>query len=78
MVTKNEFENISDLMVHFGTQTVYDRLTFEYTTGIGLRNVKGSTYVANYDGSTVSDEGFATYKQTVFNFSIGLRVGYHF
>jgi hypothetical protein len=75
---QNEFENINDLMVHFGDQAVYDRLTLEYTTGIGLRNVSGSKYVANFDGSNITDQGFGTYKQTVFNFSIGLRVGYHF
>ena len=74
---KSEHENISDIMVHFGYQTVYDRLTMEYTTAIGLRNVKGSKYAANYD-TGVLEEGLATYKQNIFNFGIGIKVGYHF
>ena len=78
--SKSEYENISDLMVHWGYQSVYDKLTLEYTTGIGLRTAKGSKYVGNYDYSTnkITDEGIATYSQTGFNFSIGLKVGYHF
>jgi hypothetical protein len=77
---KSEHENISDIMVHFGNQTVYDNLTVEYTTGIGLRNVSGTKYYANYNYSTnkVDQEGFAPYKQTLFNYEIGIKVGYHF
>ena len=77
---KSEHENISDIMVHFGTQTVYDNITVEYTTGIGLRNVSGTKYVAdyNYTTNTVDYEGTATYKQTLFNYEIGIKIGYHF
>jgi len=77
--TKDEHENIGDIMVHFGYQTIYDRLTMEYSTGIGLRNVNGTKYAGyiDYNTNAVVD-GFATYKQTIFNYSIGLRVGYHF
>jgi hypothetical protein len=74
---KSEHENISDIMVHFGYQSVYDRLTMEYTTAIGMRNVKGTKYAGFNDGSVLT-EGFATYKQSVFNFGIGIKVGYHF
>jgi hypothetical protein len=77
---QSEHENIGDIMVHFGSQSVYDNLTVEYTTGIGLRNVSGTKYVADYNYSTnnVDYQGFATYKQTLFNYEIGLKVGYHF
>jgi hypothetical protein len=77
---QSEHENISDIMVHFGSQTIYDNITVEYTTGIGLRNVSGTKYVAdyNYGTNTVDYEGFATYKQTLFNYEIGFKVGYHF
>jgi len=76
---KDEHENITDLMVHFGHQELYDRLSVEWSTDLGIRNVKGEKYAAGY-GSSSSDfiEGSATYKQTVFNFNIGLKVGYHF
>jgi hypothetical protein len=78
--TKNEFENFNDLMVNFGYQTIYDHLTMEYSTGLGIRNVSGSKYAASidYNTNTVNNEGFGTYKQTIFNFSFGLKVGYHF
>lgn len=77
--TKSEYENISDIMIHFGYQNVYDRLTMEYTTAIGLRNVKGVKYAAAYDYNTNQlVEGNATYKQNIFNFGIGIKVGYHF
>jgi hypothetical protein len=77
--SKSEYENINDIMVHFGYQTVYDRLTMEYTTGIGLRSVKGTKYAAAYDSfADQFVEGNASYKQNIFNFGIGIKVGYHF
>ena len=78
--SKTESEKINDIMVHFGYQTIYDRLTIEYTTSIGLRNVKGTKYVASYDynSSSINYEGYASYKQNIFNFGVGIKVGYHF
>ena len=78
---KKEHENISDLMVWFGYQDVYDRISIDYSTGLGIRNVKGSKYYYaedNTTGTTITFEGFAPYKQTLFNFNIGIKVGYHF
>jgi hypothetical protein len=74
---KSEYENIKDFMVHFGYQTLYDNISLEYTTAIGLRNTMGSKYAAGYNGSQLI-EGFATYKQSAINFNIGIKVGYHF
>ena len=78
--SKSENETLNDIMVHFGYQTIYDKLTLEYTSGIGLRTASGSKYVAyyNYANNSIGNEGFATYNQTAFNFSITLKVGYHF
>ncbi len=77
---KSEHENISDIMVHFGYQSVYDKLTMEYTTSIGIRNVKGTKYAgySDFNNGGALTEGFATYKQSIFNFGIGIKVGYHF
>lgn len=72
-----EYENITDLMVHFGWQNLYDRISLEYSTAIGLRKVSGSKYVAYNDGTTFVD-GLAKYKENRLNFGIGLKVGYHF
>ncbi len=78
---KKEHENISDFMVCFGYQDVYDRLSLDYSMGLGIRNVKGSKYYYAEDNSTTPAtiiEGFAPYKQSLFNFNIGIKVGYHF
>lgn len=75
---QKEHENVTDYMVHFGYQSVYDRLTFEYTTAIGMRNVSGVEYVATPDGSGGVSDGFATYTQHILNFNMGIKVGYHF
>jgi hypothetical protein len=77
---KSEYENLNDIMVHFGYQAIFDHLTFEPSGGFGLRSAKGSKYVALYDESAnqVTNEAFANYSQRIFSFSIGLKVGYHF
>lgn len=75
---QKEFENIKDFMVHFGYQSLYDRVTLEYTTAIGLRNVNGSKYAAASTSSSTLIQGTAEYKQTLLNFNIGIKVGYHF
>jgi hypothetical protein len=75
---KKEYENIMDYMVHFGTQVLYDRISLEYSLAVGMRNVSGSKYVASYDEIGQLQEGTAAYKQTLFNFNMAFRVGYHF
>jgi hypothetical protein len=72
-----EHENITDFMVHFGGQQLFDRITFEYSTAIGLRKISGTKYAAHTDGSTLT-EGLTAYKDNRINFGIGLKVGYHF
>lgn len=78
--SKSEHENLNDIMVHFGYQALFDHLTLQPSGGFGLRSAKGSKYAATFDNSTntISNEGFASYSQTVFTFSIGIKVGYHF
>src|SRR5215217_6896270 len=73
----NEYENVTDFMVHFGGQQLFDRISLEYSTAVGLRKVSGSKYAAYNNGSEVM-EGPAAYKENKINFGIGLKVGYHF
>jgi hypothetical protein len=75
---KSENEKISDFMVHFGYQNIYDRLTLEWSTAIGIRNVTGTKYAAGFSSTGALIEGTGTYKQNLLNFNIGLKVGYHF
>lgn len=72
-----EYEDINDFMVFWGSQYIYDRITLEYTTGIGIRKVNGEKYTATSAGSSVID-GMAPYKKTHFNFGIGISLGFHF
>lgn len=76
--TQNEYENILDYMVGFGSQTLYDRISLEYSMELGLRNINGSKYAATTDQLGTLQQGQATYKQTLFNFNFGIKVGYHF
>ena len=64
-------------MVLFGYQSVYDHVTLEYTSGIGIRNIKGQKYAVGTNYSSYTD-GWADYKKTSLNFELGFKVGYHF
>ena len=76
---KSEYDNVTDFMVHFGTQSIYDKLTLEYTTSIGIRNVKGNRYAAATNGSSNKIlDGTSTFTQSIFNFNFGIKAGYHF
>jgi len=75
--SKSEYDQISDFMVLFGRQSVYDRLTFDSYTALGLRGVTGSRYAATTQGNSIL-EGTSTIKQSILNFNIGIKVGYHF
>lgn len=79
---KKEHENISDLMATFGYHDVYDHLSVDYSIGMGIRNVRGIKYfyaIEDYGYPPITQfDGFADYKQTTFNFNLGIKVGYHF
>lgn len=72
-----EFENINDFTVHFGYQSLGDKLSFEYTSAVGLRNVSGSKY-AYLNNGTGDYIGALNYKQNILTFNIGIKVGYIF
>ncbi len=74
-------ENITDLLVNFGTQTLYDHISLEYSAGIGLRKIKGTEYAyarnPNF-GSTLYVDGVSTIDKTKLGYNLSLKVGYHF
>lgn len=72
-----EYENVTDYMVYFGRQIVNNRITVESASGIGLRQVNGTKYVATANGGSVKD-GLAAYKQNTINLGIMFTLGYHF
>ncbi|MFZ1527527.1 MAG: hypothetical protein WAT19_02175 [Ferruginibacter sp.] len=73
-----EKEIISDISANFGNQTVYDRITLEYTVGIALRKVTGTKYAYTFDNSGNYIDGFTTLNRTTPAFTFALRIGYHF
>ena len=76
--TIKEYEKMNDLMVIFGWQVLYDRLSLEYTNGIGVRNIKGQKYATAYDGYGKYVDGMADYKKTTINLEFSIKVGFHF
>lgn len=77
--TVKEFDNLSTLMVSFGAQTMYDHLSLEYTTGLGIRSTKGQRYLYDNNGSSgkyVTGTGYI--EKSGLAFDLTLRVGYHF
>ncbi len=74
---QQEHENITDYMVHFGYQNIYDRLTYENSFDIGMRNVSGIKYVASSNNGIIKG-GFASYKEAIININFGIKVGFHF
>ena len=74
-----EFDNLSTMMVSFGSQHMYEHLSLEYTAGVGLRSSKGERYIytnSNTTGKFVTGTGIID--RTALAFDITLRVGYHF
>ena len=76
--TIDEYEKMNDLMVVFGSQVLYDRISLEYTSGIGVRNIKGEKYAVAMDGYGKAVGGMANYKKTTLNLELSIKVGFHF
>jgi hypothetical protein len=76
--TMKEYEKLNDIMALFGYQAVHDRITVEYTTGIGIRNIKGEKYATAVDGNGKYIDGIANYKKTTLNVELSIKVGFHF
>ncbi len=74
----NEYDKYSDIAVNFGGQTIYDRLTVEYSLGIALRSKNSRRYIYGYDNNNNYVDGYANLKKSVPVGLVSFRVGYHF
>lgn len=74
---QSEKETITDFMLHYGSQSINGHFSFEYSSAIGLRTVKGEKYSATTTGTGLKD-GFTPYSQTLFNYELAIRIGYAF
>ncbi len=70
-----EHQKNMDIMVHYGYQTLYPKLTAEWFLGAGLRFSKNLRQDVgfNIDGSQNGERNFSEKK---FKFDIGVRVGF--
>lgn len=74
---QSETEKVTDFMLHFGGQTINNRISIEYSSALGIRRIKGDKYAAaNING--ILYDGLANYSQTLFNYEIAIRIGYAF
>lgn len=73
---KNEYENVKDVTVHFGYQKLYDRLSLEYSTGLGLRKVDGVKYRAGGSGPSFYESLSSYSKKTGINFEVSFKLGF--
>lgn len=74
-----EHEKFTDFMVNFGSQSLFDRISLDYSVGLGLRNINSKYYAVGMD--FVNDnyiDGYITNKKTQFAFNLSIKVGYHF
>ena len=76
--TFKEYDDFMDFNVHFGSQSLYDRISLEYSASICLRNFKGKRYAFNYgeDGGII--DGSQDVKRVGPVFGLTLKLGYHF
>lgn len=65
-------------MLHYGVQSLSGHFSFEYSSAIGLRTVKGEKYSATTTSGGTLKDGFTPYTQTLFNYEFAIRVGYAF
>lgn len=74
-----DYNKYSDIAVHFGGQSIYDRLSLEYSFGIAIRSKKSRQYVYGFDSNNSNYiDGYADLKKSVPVGLFSFRVGYHF
>ena len=74
----NEYDKYADIAVHFGGQTIYDRLSVEYSLGAAIRSKSSRRYIYGYDNNGNYIDGFADLKKSIPVGLFSFRVGYHF
>jgi hypothetical protein len=65
-----------DLLVHYGGQTLYPKLTLEWFIGAGIRFSKNLRQDVGYDYLFQSGNGERSFKDKKFRLETGIRVGF--
>lgn len=74
-VQKEHVKNF-DLLVHYGGQNLYPKLTFEWFIGGGIRFRNNLRQDVGYDGFQASGNGEREFKDKKFRLEAGIRVGF--
>ena len=74
--TQKESVKNLDLMVHWGSQTLYPKLTIEWFLGGGIRLRNNTRQDIGYNLATLSGNGERTFKDKRLRLEVGLRVGF--
>ena len=65
-----------DLLVHYGGQNLYPKLTFEWFIGAGIRFRNNLRQDVGYDGFQLSANGERAFRDKKFRLEAGIRVGF--
>lgn len=74
-IPDEENYRLTDVMVHYGNQTLFPRMTVEWTVGAGIRMASGTFQKVYYEPLYYSE----SVKQSLgpyFRASVGLRIGF--
>ncbi len=74
--TKKEYEKIKDITVYFGWQRLYDRISLEYSTGLGIRKTDGVKYIAGSNGAGFYESLSKYSKKSGVNFELSFKLGF--
>ena len=72
---KESVKNV-DLMVHWGSQSLYPKLTFEWFIGGGVRLRNNTRQDVGFDANMLSGNGEQSFKDKRFRFEAGIRIGF--
>ncbi len=74
--TQKEYIRNFDVLVHYGGQTLYPNLTFEWFIGAGIRFRDNLRQDVGYDDLFMARNGERAYKDKKFRLEAGLRIGF--
>ncbi|MBK9335324.1 MAG: hypothetical protein IPM98_01570 [Lewinellaceae bacterium] len=72
---KESIKNL-DLMVHWGAQKLYPKLTLEWFIGGGVRLRNNTRQDVGFDFTMLSGNGEQSFKDKRFRFETGVRIGF--
>jgi hypothetical protein len=72
------YSKITNFLVNWGSQTLYDHISLEYSLGVGLKKIKSNNYAFGTDNSGKYIDGVGSTNGTTLGYNIAFRVGYHF